>query len=196
MNWDITFYWLINEVLGNSEGKYITLGVKERYDCLSWCEYVENNFPQIDEIILSGISMGATTILLATGLKLPSKVKGLIADCGFTSTKDIISQVLSAKYSFCAEMLLPIINILCLSFARFNIYDCSAVDVLKQNKLPVLFIHGVSDDFVPSRMSIQNYEACRGPKKLLLIECATHGLSYLADKVKIQKEIKDFLAEV
>lgn len=140
--------------------------------------------------------MGATTILLATELKLPSKVKGLIADCGFTSPKDIISRVLSIRYGLSADVLLPIVNILCITIAKFNVYECSVIYAMDKNTLPVLFIHGRSDDFVPSRMSIENYEACKSRKKLILIDCVTHGLSYLTDKLRVQKEVKSFLNTV
>lgn len=181
---------------GKSEGKYITFGVKERFDCVSWCEYVSENFPKIDEIILGGISMGATTVLLATELVLPSKVKGIIADCGFTSPKDIISNVMEQKYGISSDLLLPLANILCVWLAHFNIYECSVIDAMKKNRIPILFIHGTSDDFVPSRMSRENYEACKSSKRLLFIDCVTHGVSCLQDKVRFRNEVSSFLVEI
>ena len=178
---------------GRSEGKYITFGVKERFDCLKWCEYVDKNLPQIDEIILGGISMGATTVLLSTGLGLPDKVKGIIADCGFTSPKDIISKVVASRYGMDAKVLLPLVNILCKELGGFNIYECSVTDVIKENKLPILFIHGTSDDFVPSRMSKETFKACKSRKRLVLIDCVMHGVACLQDKITVQREIKKFL---
>lgn len=181
---------------GKSEGKYITFGVKERYDCLSWCEYINEKFHEINEIILGGISMGATTILLATELNLPSNVKGIIADCGFTSPKAIIEKVVSSKFGVDIRVLLPLVNLICKSLAKFSVYECSVVEVLKNNKLPILFIHGTSDDFVPSRMSRENYEACNSKKKLVLIDCVMHGVACLQDKVTFRKEIKIFLGSL
>lgn len=179
---------------GRSEGKYITFGVKERFDCLKWCEYVNDNFDEINEIVLGGMSMGATTVLLASGLELPYKVKGIISDCGFTSPKDIISKVVNARYGIDATVLLPFVNMLCVLCAKFNLYECSVLDAMKSNKLPILFIHGKSDNFIPSKMTIQNYEACKNKeKKLLLVECVNHARSYLADTVKVQRAVKSFL---
>lgn len=179
---------------GRSEGKYITFGIKERFDCLNWCEYVDNTFPQLDEIILGGISMGATTVLLATGLNLPDKVKGIIADCGFTSPKEIISKVVANRFGINADLLLPLVNILCKYIASFDIYECLVNEAMKNNKLPILFIHGTSDDFVPSKMSKENFEACRTEKRLVLVDCVMHGVACLQDKITVRREIKRFLA--
>ena len=181
---------------GKSEGKYISFGINERYDCLSWCKFISDNYNYIDEIILGGMSMGSTTILLATELDLPSKVKGIIADCGFTSPKDIISKVVSSRYGLNPEIMLPAVNILCRGIAKFNIYECSVKNAMNKNKLPILFIHGTSDDFVPSKMSKENFEACKTRKKLVLVDCVFHGLSYLTDKLRIEKEVKDFLYSI
>lgn len=178
---------------GRSEGKYISFGVNERLDCASWCKYVDENFTHINEIILGGISMGATTVLLSTKLNLPDKVKGIIADCGFTSPKEILSKVVSRDYGLNADFLLPVVNILCKNIANFNIYECCVEDALKENKLPILFIHGTSDDFVPSKMSKENFKACNSKKKLVLIDCVMHGVACLQDKITIKREIKSFL---
>lgn len=181
---------------GKSEGKYITFGVKERFDCLSWCEYIDREFKDVTEIFFGGISMGATTVLLASELDLPDKVKGIIADCGFTSPKAIISRVVSSRYGINADVLLPIINILCRFIAKFNVYECSVDDAMKKNQLPILFIHGTSDDFVPSRMSRENYEACKSFKRLLLIDCVMHGVACLQDKTRVRHEISAFLSSI
>lgn len=178
---------------GKSEGKFITFGVKERNDCLKWCEYVEKNFSSIQKIYLAGMSMGATTVLLATQFQLPAKVKGIIADCGFTSPKEIITQIASSKYGIDVTLLLPLINILCLWKARFNIYGCSVKEAMQKNKLPILFIHGLSDDFVPSKMSKMNYNVCQSKKELVLVDCSNHGLSCVQDKEKIYDRLKIFL---
>lgn len=181
---------------GKSEGKYITFGIKERYDLVSWCNYIVTKFPQTEEIILNGISMGTTTILLASEFELPKQVKGIIADCGFTSPKDIISKVMITRYGISPEVLLPFINIFCVLFGKFNIYECSVKQALSKSKIPILFIHGVSDDFVPSKMSKENFSNCISKKKIILVECVNHGLSFLKDKVRLSREIKNFLSEV
>lgn len=178
---------------GKSQGDYITFGIKERYDCLKWCEYVNSTFEYVDEIILGGMSMGATTVLLASELELPSKVKCIIADCGFTAPKDIIMKVATSKYGIDASIILPLINIMCQIKAGFNIYECNVKDAMERTKIPILFIHGLSDDFVPCRMTRENYEVCRSKKDLLLVECVNHGFSCVQHKDKVYRKIDDFL---
>ena len=149
---------------GRSEGRYITFGIKERYDCAYWCEYMSENYPEIEEIILNGISMGATTILLASEFDLPSKVKGIVADCGFTSPKDIISKVMISRYGISPELLLPIVNIFCIIFGKFNIYECSVKSALSKfvfrKTAPSKFAANKSADvnFASSKIVLQKYE--------------------------------------
>lgn len=181
---------------GKSEGKYITFGVKEKYDVVSWCEYVANNFKELNEIILAGMSMGSTTVLLASALNLPRNVKGIIADCGFTSPKDIISKVAEKRYGINGKMILPLVNILCIVIAKFDLYEANVPDVMHKNQLPILFIHGQADDFVPSKMSKENFNACKSKKRLVLIDTVNHGLSYFVNKKKVQNAIQKFLTEI
>jgi len=178
---------------GKSEGKYITFGVKEREDCIKWCQYVSENFAFIDTIILGGMSMGSATILLASDLQLPLKVKAMVADCGYTSPLDILSHVASCKYGMDITLLLPFINFLCKKKAKFDLKTCSVLEAMKKNQLPILFIHGTSDDFIPSKMSKQNFEACQSRKELVLVECVNHGLSCVYDKEKIFNALHQFL---
>lgn len=181
---------------GKSEGKYITFGTKEKYDVVSWCEYVTKNFENINEIILAGMSMGSTTVLLASVLNLPRNVKGIVADCGFTSPKDIISKVAENKFGVNTKIILPLVNLCCKAFAKFDLYEANVLDAMSQNNLPVLFIHGIADDFVPSKMSKENYNACRCKKSLVLVETVNHGLSYFVNKKKVQNEMQKFLSEI
>ena len=83
--------------------------------------------------------MGATTVLLSTELGLPDKVKGIIADCGFTSPKDIIAKVVSSRYGVNTDTLLPFVNILCKAFVKFDVYECCVSEALRDNKIPILF---------------------------------------------------------
>lgn len=178
---------------GKSDGKYITLGIKEKKDCVSWCQYVIEHIDGINEIVLGGISMGATTILLASGLDLPNEVKGIIADCGFTSPKNIIIKVANYDYGINAKVLLPLINLICKIKDNFSIYKDDVRHAMQNNKIPILFIHGLSDNYVPSRMSKENYEACNSRKELVMIDCVNHGLSCVQDKEKVHNSIKKFL---
>ena len=177
---------------GNSDGKYITLGIKERYDCQSWANFAAKEFGEDLPLILDGISMGATTVMMASALPLPKNMSGLIADCGFTSPYDVVLSVLKATH-------IPVFPNLQLAeffargFAKFGFKDASTIDAMKQCRYPVFFIHGKKDDFVPYEMSVQNYEACISKKKKFFsVDEAGHGMCYLSDREALQKEIISF----
>ena len=133
---------------GKSEGRFICYGIKERFDCKCWCEYISSKMPSIP-VYLDGISMGASTVLMASGLKLPKNVKGIIADCGFTSPRDIFSYVLKKTFHLPGFLLLPVFSLLCRVIAGFGTTEADTISALNVNKLPVLFAHGQQDTFVP-----------------------------------------------
>ncbi len=181
---------------GESEGKWITFGVKERYDALSWCNYLIESFGSDVKIILDGISMGATTVLLASELDLPKNVKGVIADCGFTSPWDIVTEVARRDMHIPKFPLLylmrPTVRLLC----GFGLKEASTVDAVKKSSLPILYVHGLADDFVPHEMSVRAYSSRPENSRLVSVENAAHGLSYIVDEKRCQKELAYFLNEV
>ncbi|WP_099204285.1 alpha/beta hydrolase [Scatolibacter rhodanostii] len=176
-----------------SEGKYITFGVKERFDCKMWAEYVAKRFGNEQDIFLSGISMGAATVLMASGLDLPSNVRGIIADCGFTSAWEIVKRVGKKDMHLPCFPFVYGVNFFAKRLAKFDLKEYSTLDAMKLNRLPILFIHGDADDFVPITMTMQNYKACKAPKELLVIRGAAHATSYLSDTELCQKAILDFV---
>lgn len=179
---------------GQSEGKYITYGVRERMDCVSWAHYAANTLGA-KRIILGGMSMGSTVVQMATGLNLPKEVIGVVADCGFTSPADIVSKVMG-DMGVSAKLVLPILNFCFRTFAGFDVHECSTVEALAKNeRIPVLFVHGRDDGFVPCEMSERGYAACRAKKSIVIIDGADHGLSYLVDKEKVTKELFGFIGE-
>ena len=178
-----------------SEGRTITFGVKERYDCLDWIEYVRNRFGEDTKIFLMGLSMGAAVVLMAGGLDLPSNVKGILADFGYTSPKEIIQTVikqmkLPAKISYFCVRLSALI------FGGFDLEEASALEAMKKCKVPVMFIHGEADDFVPCQMSLDNYNACASRKEILTVPGATHGMSYCIDSEAYVNGVQKFIDSV
>lgn len=165
---------------GKSEGKYIGFGVLERHDLLRWAQFADEKMPH--PIYISGISMGATTALMATELDLPSSVKGVIADCGFTAPNEIIAHVMKRDYHAPAFPMLYIMNMWSKLLAGYDFFECSTVDAVKKSKIPIAFLHGKEDAFVPCHMSIEAYEACISPKKIIVVEGARHGTSWLVDR--------------
>lgn len=176
---------------GKSGGKVISFGVNESRDCMSWLEYLSKRFGEDAKIILTGISMGASTVMMATKYQLPKTVVGVIADCGYTSPKEIIKTVIK-QMKLPPNLAYPFVKLGAKIYGKFNLEESSPIEALKTCKVPVLFFHGDTDDYVPCEMSVKNYEACASRKKLVIIKGAGHGLAYVVDKEKYLKELKEF----
>lgn len=176
---------------GKSEGHTITFGVRERHDCKAWAWYVHNRFGKDIPIILTGVSMGAATVLMASDLDLPPNVRGIWADCPYSSPKEILRAV-------CARMRLPVQTAYPLAlfgaliYGHFCIWRSSAVKSVVRSKVPVLLVHGEEDKLVPNSMSRRIYEACGSDKMLLSVKGAGHGLSYLIDPQKYEEVLDQF----
>lgn len=165
---------------GKSEGKVITFGIKERRDCVSWAEFMAREFPG-SKLILTGISMGASTVLMASELPLPEAVVGIIADCGFTSPKAIIKKVIR-QMKLPPNLAYPFVRLGARLYGGFDLEETSALEAMKHCRLPIFFAHGEADNYVPCQMSLDNYNACTAPKQLLTVPGAGHGLCYIVDK--------------
>lgn len=172
---------------GVSEGKFITFGVKESRDFLEWIELHNARFGSFP-ILCSGLSMGASTVMFLAGLDLPENVRGFIADCGFTSPKDIISAVFRHQTHLPAWPFIWATDLFARLFGGFSLNEMHTTKSLSHNKHPILFVHGLSDTFVPPEMSQRSFDACAGEKYLLLVEGATHGCSFLvAESAYLEK---------
>ena len=165
---------------GASEGKYLTFGLMERYDVADWAcrlaEFAGTALP----VYLFGISMGASSVLMASALPLPDCVRGICADCGYTSPGEIIRRTSDRQGHL--SFLAPGANLLLRAHTGLDYDGASTLDALRQNRLPTLIVHGDADALVPVSMAYENYAACAAPKDLLIVHGAKHGLSYLVDK--------------
>lgn len=179
---------------GRSEGKTITFGIKESRDCERWIDYVVKNINGNAKIILSGVSMGAATVMITSSFTLPKNVVGVIADCGYTSAKAIIKKV-AGEMKLPAGLVYPFIKLGGLIFGGFNIDELSPVEAVKNSRVPIVFIHGDTDAFVPYEMSVENYNACSSKKRLVTVKNAGHGLAYAVDPELYLREITDFFEE-
>lgn len=177
-----------------SEGNVITFGINEHKDCLRWIDFMINHFGSDVRIILTGISMGAATVLMATGKSLPKNVIGVLADCGYNSPKGIIMKVIK-------QMGLPVslsyffVKLGARIYGHFDLEETSPEEALKVCKVPVIFFHGESDDFVPCEMSRINYDACISRKCLVTIPGADHGLAFPKDPDTYLKSAREFFEE-
>ncbi len=177
---------------GKSEGRFITFGVKESRDMQTWVAYHNDTFGKLP-LVLSGLSMGASTMLYLADADLPENVKGIIADCGFTSPKEIIKSVFHSIIHLPAETTLWATDLFARLFAGFSLTEKDTRKILQNSKLPVLLVHGMDDGFVPCEMTRQAYAVCKEPKELLLVEGADHGVSFLVAKERYVQTVVAFL---
>ena len=177
---------------GKSEGKYITFGVKESDDMKQWIAYHNTHFG-MHQMILSGMSMGASTVLYLADQDLPPNVKCMIADCGFTSPWDILSKVFRSVTHLPPNAVLWATDIFARMFAGFSLKEKDSRKSVANAKLPVFMIHGDADDFVPCQMTKDGYAACTGMKELLIVSGAGHGVSFLKDKLTYTTKVIAFL---
>lgn len=176
---------------GKSQGRVISFGVNESRDCLDWVDFMVSHFGPDVRIILTGISMGASTVLIAAGQKLPPNVIGALADCGYTSAKDIIKKVIRQLH-LPANFLYPFVKLGARLYGRFDLEAVSPIEAMKHCQVPVIFFHGEDDDFVPCDMSRANYEACTAEKRLVTVPGAGHGLGYPVDQASYLNVLWEF----
>ncbi|MCD7846877.1 MAG: alpha/beta hydrolase [Oscillospiraceae bacterium] len=176
---------------GNSEGEYTAFGLLERYDCLDWISWVNERCGSELPVYLYGLSMGAATVLMTTGLSLPENVKGVIADSGYSSAREEWKHVFENNSKIPYNRLENIFN----STADHKLHTDSSftvTDALRSCNVPVLFIHGTEDDIVPIEMAYENYNSCPAPKRLYAVDDAGHCMNYFMDKTGYEVEIKSF----
>ncbi len=178
---------------GRSEGHFICFGVKERFDCLKWIEYINNRFGMQQDIIMEGMSMGASTVLMAAGLPLPENVRGVIADCGFTSPYEIMANTMQ-RWKIPVHPYLDMMTWIIRFFPGIDLHT-STEDALRFCRIPLLLIHGTADRIVPPEMSQRNFNACAGEKELLLVDGAGHGFSYLVNEELCSLALERFLTK-
>ncbi len=180
---------------GRSEGKVITFGINESRDCADWVRFVLENIDPNAKIFIGGVSMGASTALMVTARDLPDNVVGILADCGYSSIERIMKKVIG-EMKLPPNLCYPFIKLGAKIYGRFDLEELSPEDVMKNCHLPVFFVHGDGDDFVPFEMSVENYNACASKyKRLVNIEGAGHGLAFPAAQERYIKEVRDFFDE-
>ena len=181
---------------GTSEGKVISFGVNESRDCLVWIDFVIKNIDPNAKIIITGISMGAATVMTAAGMELPKNVVGVLADCGYTSTKEIVKKVVT-DMKLPANIVYPFARLGAIIFGGFDPDESSPIEAMKKCKLPVIFFHGDVDDYVPCYMSEQNFNACAAEhKRLVITKGAGHGLCFPKDMDTYFCEVRKFFSYI
>lgn len=182
---------------GKSEGRFICMGVKEKRDCADWARYIEKRLGSELPIVLEGMSMGSATVLMAAGEDLPGNVRGIVADCGFTSPWDEFVHVMKTRVHLPVHPLLDGISLLSRLAAGYGFREYSTETALRTSSLPLLLIHGEADNFVPAEFSKRNFaSAAAEDKELVLVPGAAHGMSYLVDTERCRGKILAFYDRV
>ena len=176
---------------GESDGRVISFGINERRDVISWVKYVTERFGKEQKIILTGISMGAATVLMAAGEELPENVVSVLADCPYTSPKEIIKKVIE-DMGLPVGICYPFVRLGARIYGRFDLEEFSPIEAVRRAKIPIIFIHGEADSFVPAEMSKRLYDECASEKFLLMVPGAIHGVAFPAAKELYIEAVKDF----
>lgn len=177
---------------GASDGNAITFGIKERYDCLGWVNYVVDRCGPDTDIFLYGVSMGGATVLMAAGLGLPENVRFIVADSPFSSPVKIIQKVCRDN-RIPPALALPFLRLGAALFGRFNLTETTAADEVGKTDIPILLVHGTDDRFVPHEMSAE-IAAAHPRIRRELFEGAGHGLSFLVDQPRYEALIQDLIS--
>lgn len=178
---------------GQSEGTYIGFGWPDRLDYVQWINQISKSYPKGVDIVLYGISMGGATVMMTSGEKLPDNVKLIIEDCGYDSVANELSYQLKDMFNLPSFPLIPLTSAYSGYQAGYTFTEASSVAQLRKNKLPMLFIHGDADKFVPFEMLEKNYEATQGPKEKYIVKGAKHGTSFKDDREGYRQVVTSFL---
>lgn len=178
---------------GKSEGDYIGFGWHERKDYVKWIDQVLETNGQLEEIVLYGISMGAATVMMTSGESLPTNVKAIIEDCGYSSVNEELAYQLNELFSLPPFPLIQVTSLMTKIRAGYFFGEADAIKQLEKNQLPMLFIHGDADTFVPYEMLDKVYQATNGPKEKYIVPGAEHAKAYSIDPENYQKTVSSFL---
>lgn len=177
---------------GKSGGKYIGFGVLDRFDVQSWAEKVAELFPDTS-IFLHGMSMGAASILQSADLELDPAVCGIIADCGFSSTNEVFRNLVGGLYHLPATPFVDIFEAVNRMTAGYGFTDADSVRSMEKSRLPLAYICGDCDRYVPLDMAMRIYNACVQDKVLLIAEGAGHAASFMTENEKYRNLITEFI---
>ncbi len=178
---------------GESDGVRITFGKKESEDLLQWIDWVRAEKCADARIVLHGVSMGAATVLMLSDCpQILPNVKFIVSDCAFTSVIDEFSGVLRSAH-IPTRALIAGVDAVNRAASGFSLRAASPIECVKHALVPILFIHGTGDTFVPTQMSRENYAACTSEKALLLVDGAAHASSYPTDSASYEAMVEKFM---
>ena len=180
---------------GESDGNTISFGIQERHDVQSWIAYINKRFGKGRKIILSGLSMGAATVLMASALELSENVVCIVADSPYSSPREIIEKV-AADQHFPVAICRPFLHLGALIYGKFNLNKTSAIKAVRHAAVPILLLHGEDDLLVPCSMTVQISAACSSPVTVHTFPTAGHGLCYITDPRRYERAVYDFFCQI
>ena len=177
---------------GESEGKYRGMGYLERKDIKKWMDYIIEKDSKA-QIVLYGISMGAATVMMSMCYYHPANLKCVVEDCGYGSVWEQFKSVSTSKFHVPSFPVLDIVSLLSKRICKYDFKETSIYELIKENKVPCLFIHGQEDDFVPYRFMNELYNNDLGPKEKFVVKSANHALSRIIDYEGYKDKINSFI---
>lgn len=177
---------------GNSQGNVISFGIRERRDLLCWVNYAVDRFGSDVNIFLYGVSMGGATVLMSSGLELPTNVKGIIADCPYSNPEDIILSV-GKHQGYPPKLIHPFVILGAKLYGGFNLRETTAAKAVTHTNVPILILHGADDSFVPASMSKVIAEANPDHIQYHTFPGADHAMSYLVDTPRYHVLVETFI---
>ncbi len=195
-NHDMGYNVLLPDLYGHgrSEGDHIQMGWEDRWDVIRWAEVAHQLFAtKKGEMVLHGISMGAATVMAASGEKMPSYIKCFVEDCGYTSVWEEFSTQLKEQFGLPQFPLMNVTSALCQKKYGWSFAEARQIAQVKKCSKPMLFIHGGNDDFVPTWMVYPLYEAKTGRKQIYVAPGSIHAMAYRDHHVEYTRVVRDFL---
>ncbi|WP_099157412.1 alpha/beta hydrolase [Virgibacillus ndiopensis] len=180
---------------GQSEGDYIGFGWHDRLDYVDWVNLVVDKLGSDTEIVLHGVSMGAATVLMASGEELPDNVKAVVSDSAYTSVKDMFAYQMNRMYHLPTFPILPSTSLVTNLKAGYSLSEASALGQVKKAEVPILYVHGNADSFVPTRMTEQLYENTKSEAEIMTVDGAGHGESFVVDQERYENKLIEFLGK-
>ncbi|SES93840.1 hypothetical protein SAMN05421676_102161 [Salinibacillus kushneri] len=178
---------------GKSEGDYIGFGWHDRLDYVDWVNRVVDELGPETEIVLHGVSMGAATVLMASGEELPDNVKAIVADSPYTSVYDLFDYQMKRMFNVPAFPVLPSTSLVTKIRADYSLKEASALKQVKKADVPILYVHGNDDAFVPTEMSKELYENTSSEAELITFNGSSHGEAFVIHKEEYVAKLNEFL---
>ncbi|PIC57296.1 alpha/beta hydrolase [Sporosarcina sp. P12(2017)] len=178
---------------GKSGGDYYGFGWPDRLDVMDWTKLLAEEMDPDTQVLYHGLSMGAATVLMASGESLPKQVKAIIADSPYQSVYQLFAYQLNRMFHLPAFPLLDNMSLLTSARAGYSLKEADALSAVQRATVPILYIHGNADTFVPTEMTKELYEKTKSDTELFLVDDANHGEAFVMDQEAYKRKVDEFL---